>query len=59
MIQKWEHEKLIHLFDVYIVRKYVVLIMEWYVRYFAPPRFSIVFTSNKRHLRISAASESA
>ena len=44
MIQKWEHEKLIHLFDVYIVRKYVVLIMEWYVRYFRPPRFSIVFT---------------
>lgn len=29
MIQKWEHEKFIYLFDVYIVRKYVVLIMEW------------------------------
>lgn len=29
MIQKWEHEKFIYLFEVYIVRKYVVLIMEW------------------------------
>lgn len=31
MIQKWEHEKFIILLDVFIVRKYVVLIMEWYV----------------------------
>lgn len=29
MIQKWEHEKFIYLYEVYIVRKYVVLIMEW------------------------------
>ena len=29
MIQKWSHDKLIHLFEVYIVHKYVVLIMEW------------------------------
>ncbi|XP_028409040.1 death-associated protein kinase 2-like [Dendronephthya gigantea] len=29
MIQKWEHEKFIILLEVYIVRKYVVLIMEW------------------------------
>lgn len=29
MIQKWEHERFIYLFEVYIVRKYVVLIMEW------------------------------
>lgn len=29
MIQKWEHEKFIYLFEVYIVRKYVVLVMEW------------------------------
>ena len=33
MIQKWEHEKFIYLIDVYIVRKYVVLIMEWYVHF--------------------------
>ena len=33
MIQKWEHEKFIYLFEVYIVQKYVVLIMEWYVRF--------------------------
>ena len=33
MIQKWEHEKFIYLFEVYIVRKYVVLIMEWCVHF--------------------------
>ena len=30
MIQKWNHPKFINLFEVFIVQKYVVLIMEWY-----------------------------
>ena len=29
MIQKWDHERLIKLVEVYIVRKYFVLFMEW------------------------------